>query len=59
MKAMCILSVAVLGLVPTIMGAAAMANGAAVANRPVSVELEPMEQLQAQTTPDTTLLRPL
>jgi hypothetical protein len=25
----------------------------------VSVELEPMAQLQAQTTPDTTLLRPL
>ena len=58
MKAMCILSVAVLGLIPTIMGAAAMANGAAVANKPVS-ELEPMAQLQAQTTPDTTLLRPL
>ena len=59
MKAMCILSVAVLGLIPTIMGAAAMANGAAVGTQPVSVELEPMAQLQAQATPDTTLLRPL
>lgn len=59
MKAMSILAVAILGLIPTIMGAAAMANGAAVANQPVSVELEPMAQLQVRTTPDTTLLRPL
>lgn len=59
MKAMCILSVAVLGLMPTIMGAAAMANGAPVANQSAKVQLEPMAQLQAQATPDTTLLRPL
>jgi hypothetical protein len=59
MKTMCILSVAVLGLMPTIMGAAAMANGAPVANHSAPVELEAMAQLQAQTTPDTTLLRPL
>jgi hypothetical protein len=59
MKAMCILSVAVLGLMPTIMGAAAMASGAPVANQSVQVEIEAMAQLQAQATPDTTLLRPL
>jgi hypothetical protein len=59
MKAMCILSVAILGLMPTIMGAAAMANGAPVANQPAHVELGAMAQLQAQATPDTTLLRPL
>jgi hypothetical protein len=44
---------------PTIMGAAAMANGAPVANQPAHVELGAMAQLQAQATPDTTLLRPL
>ena len=59
MKAIYILSVAVLGLMPTIMGVAAMANGAPVANPSAPVELEAMAQLQAQATPDTTLLRPL
>ena len=59
MKAMCILCVAVLGLIPTIMGTAAMADGAPVANHSVNVELEPLAQLKAQAAPDTTLLRPL
>jgi len=59
MKAMCILSVAILGLVPTILGTAAMADGATTANQSVSVELERLVELQAHTTPDTTLLRPL
>ena len=59
MKAMCILSVAVLGLIPTIMGTAAMADGAPIANRTASVELDSLQQLTAQATPDTTLLRPL
>jgi hypothetical protein len=59
MKAMCILSVAILGLIPTIMGTAAMADGAPVANQSASVELEALAQLKAAATPDTTLLRPL
>lgn len=59
MKAMCILSVAVLGLIPTIMGTAAMADGAPVANHSTEVELEALAQLKAQAAPDTTLPRPL
>jgi hypothetical protein len=59
MKAMCILSVAILGLIPTIMGTAAMANGAPIANQSTSVELEALAQLKAAAAPDTTLLRPL
>ena len=59
MKAICILCVAVLGLIPTIMGTAAMADGAPVANQSVNVELETLAQLKAQAAPDTTLLRPL
>lgn len=58
MKAMCILSVAILGLIPTILGTAAMADGATT-DRSVNVEVEALAQLQAQATPDTTLLRPL
>lgn len=58
-KATCILSVAVLGLIPTIMGAAAMADGAPVANQSANVEVEALVQLKAQAAPDTTLLRPL
>jgi len=59
MKAMCILSVAILGLIPTIMGTAAMADGAPAANHSANVELEALAQLKAQAAPDTTLLRPL
>lgn len=59
MKAMCILSVAVLGLIPTIMGTAAMADGAPVAKQSANVELASLVELQAQVAPDTTLLRPL
>lgn len=59
MKAICILCVAVLGLIPTIMGTAAMADGAPVANQSVNVELDTLAQLQAQAAQDTTLLRPL
>lgn len=59
MKAMCIISVAVLGLIPTIMGTAAMADGAPVANQSANLELEVLAELQAQVAPDTTLLRPL
>ena len=59
MKAMCILGVAVLGLIPTIMGTAAMADGAPVANSSVNVELESLTQFKALAAPDTTLLRPL
>ncbi len=59
MKAMCILSVAVLGLIPTIMGTAAMADGAPVANQSVDVELESLAQMKAQVAADTTLPRPL
>jgi hypothetical protein len=59
MKAMCILCVAVLGLIPTIMGTAAMADGAPIANRSMNVEIESLAQLQARAATDTTLLRPL
>ena len=59
MKAMCILCVALLGLIPTIMGTAAMADGAPIANRSTHVGLESLAELQAQVAPDTTLLRPL
>jgi len=59
MKAMCILSVALLGLIPTIMGTAAMADGAPVANQSANVQFESLAQLKAQAAPDTTLLRPL
>ena len=59
MKAMCILGVAVLGLIPTIMGTAAMADGAPAANRSAPTELDSLAQLKAQAAPDTTLLRPL
>ena len=59
MKAMCILSVAMLGLIPTIMGTAAMADGAPIANRSTHVALQSLAELQAQVAPDTTLLRPL
>ena len=60
MKAMCILCVAVLGLIPTIMGTAAMADGAPVANQSVNVELESLAQLKAQAAAaDSTLVRPL
>jgi hypothetical protein len=58
MKAMCILSVAVLGLIPTILGTAAMADGATT-DRSANVELEALAQLKAQAATDTTLLRPL
>ena len=59
MKTFCILSLVVLGLVPTILGTAAMADGAATGTPSASVEVGALPQLQAQTTPDTTLLRPL
>ena len=59
MKAMGILSVALLGLIPTIMGTAARADGAPIANRSTHVELETLAELQAQAAPDTFLLRPL
>jgi len=59
MKALCILSVAVLALAPTLLGTAAMANGATAASQSANVELEALAQLKAQATPDTTLLRPL
>jgi hypothetical protein len=59
MKAMCILCVAVLGLIPTIMGTAAMADGAPIAKQSANIELESLAELQAQVAPDTTLLRPL
>lgn len=59
MKAMCILAVALLGLIPTIMGTAAMADGAPIANRSSHVELETLAELQAQAAPDTLWLRPL
>jgi hypothetical protein len=59
MKATGILSVAVLGLIPTIMGTAAMADGAPVANQSTNVAVEALAQLKAQAAPDTTLLRPL
>lgn len=59
MKTLCIISVAVLGLVPTILGTAAMADGAATDIQSASVEVGALPQLQAQTALDTTLLRPL
>lgn len=59
MKAFCILSAALLGLAPTILGTAAMADEATAANQSVTVELEALSQLKAQAAPDTTLLRPL
>ena len=59
LKATCILSVAVLGLIPTIMGTAAMADGAPVANQSTNIQVEHLVQLKAQAAPDTTLLRPL
>jgi hypothetical protein len=59
MKAFCILSVAILGLAPTILGTAAMADGAASTHQTVSVELEALAQLKAEAATDTTLLRPL
>lgn len=58
MKAFCILSVAVLGLVPTILGTAAMADGAQTATAS-TVELGSLSELKAQAGADTTLLRPL
>ena len=58
-KVTCILSVAALGLIPTIMGTAAMADGAPVANHSANVVVEALVQLKAQAAPDTTLLRPL
>lgn len=58
-KVTCVLSVAALGLIPTIMGTAAMADGAPVANQSASVEVQALVQLQARAAPDTTLMRPL
>lgn len=58
-KLTCVLAVAALGLIPTIMGTAAMADGAPVANHSMNVELAALEHLKAQAAPDTTLLRPL
>jgi hypothetical protein len=58
-KLTCLLSVAALGLIPTIMGTAAMADGAPVANQSTNIEVQALVQLQARATPDTTLLRPL
>lgn len=58
-KMTCVLAVAVLGLIPTIMGTAAMADGAPLANQSLRLELQGLEQLKAQAAPDTTLLRPL
>lgn len=59
MKALCILSVAILGLAPTLLGTAAMASGAASTSQSTTVELEALAQLKAQAASDTTLLRPL